>query len=920
MKQAAVGLMWVTLSTIVLGYADTVLRMDRVDAQVLPDTTLGTTVQTPNNLNFTIEGGTRSGGNLFHSFSQFSVPTGGSASFNNPIDVQNIFSRVTGGTVSNIDGLLQANGTANVFLLNPSGILFGANASLNVGGSFIGTTASSIKFADGAEFSAIKTSGTPLLTISAPVGLQMGTNAGAIQVQGQPPNFFVFSGLQVPAGKTLALVGGNIDLAQANLFAPDGHVELWAVKNTEISIDRANGWELTGTSPAPSDWGTVTLRQNSFVNAGGLFGLGTYQGGSIQVRARVLTVQDGSGLASSTSGSGTGQPITIKTTEFVDLLGTSAPDQFNRNGGLNTTAYNSGATAGDIVVDTPVLRLANGAWIQSSVSAVYDFFTGQVIGYSNDSNSGNISIRARDVEVKGDTPFPSPFLPPDTPLDFPGNIIPTAITTVLTAPGTNVRSGDISITADRVRLLEGGRISTDLTNFGSPFIPTGRTGDISIRAAESLEIEGVTRGGMVGAVISSLQPGTQGQGGNITIETNKLQLHNGGTISTALAGTGTSGNITIQAQDILVRDAAIDNISQTTSGIIAVVAKSGSGTGGDINLTADNLKVFEGGQIASATDGQGVAGNINVQVKNLQIQGVSQPLLGGQSLPSEIAASSSSAFAAGSVNLQADTLQVSDRAVISVSNTSSGDAGNLNIKAGTVSLNQASLQAQVNGGNQGNIHIQAADLLLLRQGSNIVTSATGASTGGNIKINAPIIVGLENSDIIANAVQGQGGNIQITTQGIIGLQYRDRLTLENDITASSEFGVNGTVEVNNVGVDPNSGLVELSTTLIDSNQQVAASCSGTQGSSFVVTGRGGMPQNPNQEVDRYRSWNDVRDLAAFHKTAIAPAPTQTAMLVEATNWHRNSQTGKVELVAAHSTSSTPSATCASTLNSTRSPI
>jgi large exoprotein involved in heme utilization and adhesion len=203
--------------------------------------------------------------------------------------------------------------------------------------------------------------------------------------------------------------------------------------------------------------------------------------------------------------------------------------------------------------------------------------------------------------------------------------------------------------------------------------------------------------------------------------------------------------------------------------------------------------------------------------------------------------------------------------------------------------------------------------LSLRRGSYISTRSGelgGSGNGGNIKIAAPIILGLENSDIVANAFQGKGGTIQITTQGIIGLQYRDRLTSENDITASSELGFNGTVEINNVGVDPNSGLIELSETLID-HQKVAAGCDSSQGSKFVITGRGGVPEDPRDRVSLAHSWSDLRDVLTLPEAAdVNPQPTPPPALVEATAWQRNSATGEVELIAASPMRSNAAATCA----------
>lgn len=208
-------------------YLCCVFAADYASAQISADSSVGTQVNISGSASniYEITGGSQVGSNLFHSFREFSVPTGGEAFFNNNTNlnnITNIINRVTGGSISNIDGLIRENYGANFILINPSGINFGANAQLNIGGSFLASTAESVKFADGAEFGAKNIATPPLLTISVPVGLQFGQNPAAIRLQGQGHNISlqspIFSpftrgatnGLKVKPGNTLALVGGGI--------------------------------------------------------------------------------------------------------------------------------------------------------------------------------------------------------------------------------------------------------------------------------------------------------------------------------------------------------------------------------------------------------------------------------------------------------------------------------------------------------------------------------------------------------------------------------------------------------------------------------------------------------------------------------------------------------------------------------------
>ncbi|GAA6616461.1 filamentous hemagglutinin N-terminal domain-containing protein [Scytonema sp. NUACC26] len=792
-------------------------------AQVTSDGTTNTTVNS-NGENFTILNGLEKGNNLFHSFREFSVPTGGSATFNlvNTPNITTIFSRVTGGNVSHIDGLIRtinSSNPVNLFLLNPAGILFHANAKLNIGGSFVGSTANSIKFADGAEFGISSTSNTPLLTLSVPIGLQFGTNPKPIHVEGTghnltklnplnqsnspitPQSHLTGLQLEVQPGKTLALIGGDINLVGGTLKAISGRIELGGVGSGIVSLNPvAQGWTF-GYDNVQS-FRDIRFSQKALANASG------FGEGAIQIQGARVSFINGSVALIQNLGAQSSGDINVRASELVELIGVD-PDRPIINSALRTETLSAGNT-GNITVTTKQLVLEEGGRISS-----YTYGSGA---------SSKISLEVADsLKLLG---FSS----------LSGSSSGIASVTYSSGRGEN-----IDISTKELTILNGGSIS-------AATLSRGAAGNVIIKAAELIELSGFIPGSFVPSSISSPSLFT-GSAGNVRLDTKRLIVTNGGRIDSSTITSGKGGNLSIDA--------------------------------------TDSIEVR--GMVPGSRNPSLISASASILDESLRRQFGLPPAPSGDS---------------GSLTINTGKLSVADGALINVQNEGSGNAGVLGINADSIFLSDlGSITASAKSGEGGNINLQVQDTVLMQRNSQISAEAGGIGNGGNITIHAPFIIGRENSDIIANAIQGNGGNINITTEGIFGLEFRDRLTPENDITASSKFGVNGMVQIKNIGIDPSSGLVELPVNLVDSSQQIATGCSHNTGSSFVATGRGGVPLNPNRQVTsdvydglRQSTWSDIRDLSVYQKNGEVTAQIPTSPeIIEATSWRRNAD--GIELVA-----------------------
>ncbi|AFY32767.1 filamentous hemagglutinin N-terminal domain-containing protein [Calothrix sp. PCC 7507] len=519
------------------------LSADCALAQIIRDNTLGSesSIITPQLINNQpinqIDGGATRNQNLFHSFEQFSVPTDSTAYFNNTANIQNIITRVTGKSISNINGAIRANGSANLFLLNPNGIIFSPNASLNIGGSFVASTASSLNFADGTKFSATNPQTTPLLTISVPIGLQFGTSPGTIRNQSQAsPGGATNSlirpvGLQVNVGKTLAFVGGGLSLEGGNLTAKGGRIELGSVAaNSLVSLSAIDqGWSL-GYKDVQDFQNIQIIDRNQIPSYVDVSGEG---GGNINVQGKRLLLTGGSMILANTLGAEPGGDLTVNTSESVELIGFPTS--------LRTRSFSSG-NVGNLTVTTKKLIVRDGAQI--------------FVNSSSSGSTGQLTVNASDsVELIGGSKVQFPF----PRFDVSG---------LLSATSGAGNASDITINTGRLIVQGGARVSTQSAGFitaSRQVIPaTGKGGNLTVNASKSVELIGDLAINQNSGLFTSTQG--PGNAGNLTLTTEKLIVRDGAKISLSSQSPqnsisrnlGKAGELDITARSVL-----LDNICNT---------------------------------------------------------------------------------------------------------------------------------------------------------------------------------------------------------------------------------------------------------------------------------------------------------------------------------------------------------------------
>ena len=822
MKKNSVNVVWRSLlfySFVVSGIS--IFKCDRAFSQITPDNTLGdeSSILNPRDeASDSIEGGAVRGQNLFHSFQEFNVGGGRGVYFANPDAVSNIFSRVTGNDVSNILGTLGVDGAANLYLVNPNGIVFGEQSSLDVQGSFTATTADAIEFGEGGLFSAVAP-GESLLTISVPLGLQFGLNPNSIinrSFVGDITGEFV--GLQVPDEENLTLVGGEILFDGGEATARGGNIYfggLGAVGTVGLSDDGSLSFP---DNIAKADVDITNFSDIDVTGAGG---------GSINIDARDVNIEAGESdssliragiTASSTSTETQAGDITINVTNSLKI---------DKSFVVNLVDFEAVGNSGDITINANSLELTNSGQISTIT-------LGQ-------GNAGIVEIFASEnILVDGK--------------ERNSEALQSGITNLV---GTDAKGdvGGINISTNNLDVINQGRISASVYGQGNAaavnitakeniFIEginkegisiarADSEGNLSTRTIPPLNLNNLSNEGIFSASLSGLENSAEdipsnianqvdtnavGNTGGVNISTANLNLTNGGKIDASTFGRGNAGGVKIIASEDITVDE--QDFEDNASSITSQVDVNAIGNAGGVNISTANLNLTNGGKIDASTFGRGNAGGVEINAsEDISADGEDfEDIPGGITSQVDMNAVGD----VGGVTISTNNLNLTDGGRVDASTFGRGNAGEVRIDANDTIFvdgedidsedkNVGGIFSAVNDGAIGEangIKITTGNLILNNAGT-ISSSTFGKGNAGNITIkvdNDIFVVGedLEGffsgifSRVDKNAV-GDAGNVAISTTNLelIDGGRIDVSTLGQgnagavNITATENISVNG---------------------------------------------------------------------------------------------------------------------------------
>ena len=726
--------------------------------------------------------GTTVGNNLFHSFSTFNIETGQTVTFKENVtnSLNNVISRVTGGGVSNLDGMLRSTpgGHADFYLINPSGVVFGANAQLDVAGAFHVSTADQLNFRDGSSYSAVNPNASNLSSSSPSSFGFLGTstaNNGLIDVNGAQ--------LSAKPSQTIEIVAGNINMEnQAKLEAPGGEIRLVAVGSGETNV--------LPNIPSESAFGTIDIESSSIDVSGDGAGKLIVQGGDVTISGsdflasnkgitdgnitqgidimanNLLTVNNGSHISSDTYSTENAGSIQLKgkqiTLDNISINSAAQAGSTGNGGDITVSANDSLSISNSTNIDSATYSSGNAGSIQLTGKSIKldNSFVSNIAQEKSTGNAGDTEINAGEyLSVNNESDISTLAYSSGNSgsikltgksINFNNSYISDSL--VLDSTGN---AGNITLNADDTLTFSGGEI-LDIT------VGKGNSGDVNIKANNELNL--------INNIFILTNSLDTGNGGSIYLSGNKINLSSiyFESVAETSISSGNAGNISITAYDTL-------NISDAS--YIASETRS-IGKAGNISLSTNNsFNISNGSQILSSTYDSSDAGNISIKANSIVIDGASifaGVYYGGTGNGGLV-----------SVKTIGD-LKVFNGGEISSSTSGSGSAGDVNVKAGNIIMDgqvshYAAILSDSNSGATGNagvVKVESTGTISLSNGAQISSSTYGSGDGGNVNV--------KSDSLIINGY-GEKSFLDNTFTGILATAYPDSI------------GKAGTISVETIG-------------------------------------------------------------------------------------------------------------------------